>query len=428
MSAIRSAAARQERNSSAKSWREILKTHPAAELFPLMSPEELKALAEDIDKNGLQVPIVIWESNDGQKYLLDGRNRLDALELNGDRMFDAKGRPSDDAPDKLIKNIAQIRSDDPYEYVIGANILRRHLTAGQKRELIGELLKATPGKSNRQIARTVKVDHKTVGSVRRDLEGRGEISPVKWRTDTQGRQQPASKEKGGGHQHEVGITLDRRDREQMHQIVFLLKKSIYEILRQAAFDSCYPHAGNAYMRNYTERITVYVKPGNPRKPPVPREETTAYTWPEWLDFTQQIWNMHPQDVHRKGGHPAPFPLKLPARLIALFTFGAVGNFPGETVLDPFCGTGTTCVAAKRMSRQFIGIDINPTYVEVARERVEQTVVGDTPILVVGTPIWATQAEAVEQVKRKFETIGREAGEAKHKRKTYGRKVPVKADA
>jgi DNA modification methylase len=56
-----------------------------------------------------------------------------------------------------------------------------------------------------------------------------------------------------------------------------------------AMQSCYPHAGNAYMNNCTERITVYVKPGDPQKPPVPREETTAYTWPEWLDFTQQIW-------------------------------------------------------------------------------------------------------------------------------------------
>jgi hypothetical protein len=90
-------------------------------------------------------------------------------------------------------------------------------------------------------------------------------------------------------------------------------------------------------------------------------------------------------------------------------------------------SGTTCVAAKRMGRRFIGIDNNPAYVEIARERVEKAIVGDTPILVVGTPVWPTQAEAVEQVKKKFETIGREAGEAKHKRRTYGRAAPVKAD-
>jgi DNA modification methylase len=132
-------------------------------------------------------------------------------------------------------------------------------------------------------------------------------------------------------------------------------------------------------------------------------------------------------VHRKEGHPAPFPEELPARLIALYTFGATEGFEGEIVLDPFCGTGTTCAAAKRMGRRFIGIDVSLTYVEIARERVEKAVVGDIPILVVGTPIWPTQAEAVEQAKRKFEPIGREAGEAKHKRRRYGRKVPPKTD-
>ena len=57
---------------------------------------------------------------------------------------------------------------------------------------------------------------------------------------------------------------------------------------------------------------------------------------------------------------------LPARLIKLFTFGAAGDFPGEIVADPFCGTGTTCVAAKRMGRRWIGIDCVKSYVTTAR--------------------------------------------------------------
>jgi hypothetical protein len=71
-----------------KSWREILPVHPAADLFPSMSEAELRELGEDIKKNGLQIPIVLWvregQHKDRKRYsLLDGRNRLDAMELVG---------------------------------------------------------------------------------------------------------------------------------------------------------------------------------------------------------------------------------------------------------------------------------------------------------------------------------------------------------
>ena len=83
----------------------------------------------------------------------------------------------------------------PAAYVISANIHRRHLTAQQKRELIAKLVKAQPEKSNRQIAKQAKVDHKTVASVRQEGEGRGEFPHVEARTDTRGRQQPAKKKR-----------------------------------------------------------------------------------------------------------------------------------------------------------------------------------------------------------------------------------------
>jgi len=60
------------------SWRDRLRVHPAADMLPMMSPEELRALGEDIKKNGLQHPVVVWtESSDGKakEYLLDGRNK-----------------------------------------------------------------------------------------------------------------------------------------------------------------------------------------------------------------------------------------------------------------------------------------------------------------------------------------------------------------
>jgi DNA modification methylase len=92
----------------------------------------------------------------------------------------------------------------------------------------------------------------------------------------------------------------------------------------------------------------------------------------------------PAEIKRKraGSHPAPFPELLPARLIKLFTFGAIPHletdtsgiargFAGEIVVDPFCGTGTTCVAAKRMGRRWIGIDRVKSYATAARIAVER---------------------------------------------------------
>jgi hypothetical protein len=191
----RSAAARQERNSPAKSWREILNIHPAAELFPLMSSAEVKALAKDIEENGLQVPIAIWKADDGQKYLLDGRNRLDALELNGDRMFDTKGRSSDAAPNNLVKEISQVRNDNPYEYVVGANILRRHLTFDARVDLLDRIIKADPKMPSRRAAKLANVSPTTGAKRKAALEASGDVSTVDTSIDTLGRQQPAKRPK-----------------------------------------------------------------------------------------------------------------------------------------------------------------------------------------------------------------------------------------
>jgi len=200
-------------STNTKSWRDALPIHPAAELVPMMSPDELRALGEDIKKNGLRdstAIVVFKEEKHFRPVLLDGRNRLAAMEAVGIAIRAESVRGGGGPQVKLwyrvtdehfwlpIK-IVEVRGDhlggNPREYVHSANILRRHLTAEGKREATAKLIKANPEKSNRQIAEQVKVDDKTVGSIRRELEGRAEIPHVKTRTDSKGRQQPSAKPK-----------------------------------------------------------------------------------------------------------------------------------------------------------------------------------------------------------------------------------------
>ncbi|MEM4712261.1 MAG: site-specific DNA-methyltransferase [Archaeoglobaceae archaeon] len=84
---------------------------------------------------------------------------------------------------------------------------------------------------------------------------------------------------------------------------------------------------------------------------------------EFLEFTKSVWRFPPESA-TKVGHPAPFPEELPYRCIQLYTF------KGDVVLDPFVGSGTTCVAALKLGRHFIGIDIEEDYVKIAEKRVK----------------------------------------------------------
>jgi len=162
-------------------WRDTLPIHPAAELFPRMSPNELKALGADIVRNGLTSPIALWRADPkAPEQLLDGRNRLDAIELVTGKPVEI-GAPSLIAGEDFLacnKVITLDSKTDPFAYVISANIHRRHLTAEKKRELIAELLKAQPEKSNRQIAETMKASHVTVGAVRTQMESTGQIDQL----------------------------------------------------------------------------------------------------------------------------------------------------------------------------------------------------------------------------------------------------------
>ena len=185
-------------------WRAHLKVHPAADMLPLPSADDLKTLAEDIKTNGIRTQIVLYEEEGGGRSLLDGRNRLDALALLGLLFEDEHGRLStkkrwvydlawaaDEGPGEVRWRIE--RKCDPYVIALSLNVHRRHLTAEQKRDLIAKLLKAKPEQSNRTIAEQTKTDHKTVATVRSEKESRGEIPHADKRTDSKGRKQPAKK-------------------------------------------------------------------------------------------------------------------------------------------------------------------------------------------------------------------------------------------
>jgi hypothetical protein len=183
------------------SWRDVLSVHPAAELFPRLNAKELVSLGEDIRTHGLRQPVVVLRTAEGDT-LLDGISRLDAMEQVGGFELRRNRRGweiailDDDIPMGTdLYGVAVIRDVEPYTYVVSANIHRRHLTSRQKRDLIAKLLKADPSKSDRLIGDMIKADHKTVGTVRREVEATGEIPLLTKTKGADGKDRPARKAK-----------------------------------------------------------------------------------------------------------------------------------------------------------------------------------------------------------------------------------------
>lgn len=143
--------------------------------MPPLSPEEYAELEASIKEHGIQVPILIDE--DG--VVIDGHHRQKIAQELGIRC------PKRQVIDKT--------ESEKRTLALSLNVHRRHLTREQKRALIAESIKADPQLSNREHARRIGVDDKTVGTARRELEGRAEIPHVEERTDSLGRSQPATK-------------------------------------------------------------------------------------------------------------------------------------------------------------------------------------------------------------------------------------------
>ena len=121
-------------------------------------------------------------------------------------------------------------------------------------------------------------------------------------------------------------------------------------------------ASNPSLRDVHEYILIFSKGQFGREG---KGKENSISSSEFLEFTKSVWDFMPESA-KKVGHPAPFPVELPYRCIQLY------SFVGDVVLDPFCGVGTTCVAAKQTGRHYIGFDKDSNYVASAKERLSKT--------------------------------------------------------
>jgi len=134
-----------------------------------------------------------------------------------------------------------------------------------------------------------------------------------------------------------------------------------KIARFSSFGS-YPYPPNIFSTYPYEWITVFSKKG--KRVAVSKEikEKSKLTSKEWQDWAiNSIWEMQPAKA-KSENHPAPFPEELPKRLIKLY------SFYGDTVLDPFLGTGTTAHAALKLGRRAIGYELNKDYLDLIKKK------------------------------------------------------------
>ncbi|MGW8250210.1 MAG: DNA-methyltransferase, partial [Anaerolineales bacterium] len=152
--------------------------------------------------------------------------------------------------------------------------------------------------------------------------------------------------------------------DQMLTIGFLMRGEIIWNKASSASPSTawgsWRSAANPVLRDVHEYILVFSKASFSRQ--TGRKENTIAR-DDFLEWTKSVWNF-PAVSAKKVGHPAPFPEELPHRLIQMYTF------KGDVVLDPFAGSGTTCLSALADGRHYVGYEISPQYIQHARQRLK----------------------------------------------------------
>ena len=119
-------------------------------------------------------------------------------------------------------------------------------------------------------------------------------------------------------------------------------------------------ASNPVLRDYHEYILIFSKGSYSKNKNQTKRDTIERD--NFINWTKSIWTF-PAVNAKKIGHPAPFPIELPHRLINLY------SYEEDVVLDPFCGSGTTCIAAIQNNRKYVAYDIKKEYVDLAEKRI-----------------------------------------------------------
>jgi modification methylase len=146
-----------------------------------------------------------------------------------------------------------------------------------------------------------------------------------------------------------------------------IANAAYEVENGSAGFLGKPYEPNAVIKNDIEFILMQRKPGGYRKPSIPVRVLSVISTESYQRWFQQIWTGLTGASTRE--HPAPYPIELAERLIRMF------SFVGDTVLDPFMGTGTTNAAAARCGRHSIGCEVDEHYFDLAERRIRDETTG-----------------------------------------------------
>jgi site-specific DNA-methyltransferase (adenine-specific) len=152
----------------------------------------------------------------------------------------------------------------------------------------------------------------------------------------------------------------------MNQLGFLMRGEIIWDKSASAGTSTawgsWKSASNPTLRDVHEYVLIFSK-DNYRRNKIDSSVDTI-SRDEFLINTKSVWTF-PTESAKRIGHPAPFPIELPYRLIQMY------SYQGDIVLDPFMGSGQTAIAALKSSRRFVGYDVNREYVDLANRRIEK---------------------------------------------------------
>lgn len=161
---------------------------------------------------------------------------------------------------------------------------------------------------------------------------------------------------------DIAVTCRKIGFDNLNPIIWhKIANASYEINNGSKFLGK-PYEPNAIIKNDMEFILMQRKSGGYRQPTERQRKLSMISKEEYNKWFQQFWNVTGASTRE---HPAPFPLELAYRLVRMF------SFVGDTVVDPFCGSGTTMVAALKTGRNSIGIEIDQGYCKMAEERLRK---------------------------------------------------------